>query len=465
MQRSDHLRRFRGGSIFILVMQSIAIAAGIVMLGVGDAAQAENARASMIGALLVIIPAIMIWNASILGGLFLVAIMGAEFALRILSDPFLPWPSIRSALYLTLSLWILREVIQYRRKSRRDGDDIGGSAIIRWGGAGVFALGGGAVALGLAHTYVSSSPATGLLTARQITGEQYRWMYDNDILGDAERVFLFSSDHGLTYSEGGNLLTNQYVSGWWREEDGDLDAGWIRIGEICSVEKTPTADDVEEVLYTIYTYGADSWLRILLPKKDGGDRQFLARMNYLNDQRMHKEVRSACDEKREPDWDLIAAGNGIKPDIIGPEDIDPDHLTWMRHNDFLTHKEQVLKFYSSGNYSIASGGLLLTNSYFGGWAEDTDGLKGWWFKLGDICTINKKKNATKTDGPLYKVESVDNWFQFHIPDKGGQDVAFIDQIKELNSAVRTDESEEACAAMLKEKAKEAKNEAIAAEAD
>jgi len=465
MERTEHLKRFRGAALFLLVIHAFALATGGVQLLSGNSGGVFDGGSMVAAALIIIVPALMVWNGSVLGAFVLILLWGSELIISLVDGSQFGWSQIRSVLYLGLSVWLLRELILYRRKSRRDDVPIGGSAIVRWGGIGVVGVMAGLFALGLAHTFVSSSPAKGLLTARQIPGEQYRWMYDNDILGNAERVFYYSSDIGKDYADGGKVLTDQFVGGWWRKDDGKLDSGWIKLGEICKVEETQTLDDVEETLYTIYTHGDDSWLRILLPKEDRADREFLARMNYLNDQKMHREVRSACDQNRDPNWDEIAAANGIERDIVGPEDVDADHLTWLRHNEFLTHKETVLKFYSSGNYSIASGGLLLTDAYFGGWAEDTDGLQGWWFRLGKICSIKKKKNATKTNGPVYKVESVDNWFQFNIPDDGGQDLAFINLIEAMNAEARTTETGAACEAMLKEKGEDPAEEIEDPESD
>ena len=294
---------------------------------------------------------------------------------------------------------------------------------------------------------------SGILTARQIPGEQYNWMLRNDLLGAAERVFYYSDDSGKPYTESGNLLTNQFVGAWWKE-DGELETGWIRIGEICRIEKTRTASDVEENMYTIHTFGDDSWLRILLPKSGGIDGEFVARMNYLNDEKMHSEVRSACDESREPDWEKIAARNGIQKRIVGPDAISQRQLSWLRHNDFLSREEEILSFYSNGHYSIATGGLLLTDTHFGGWTEDTDGLHSWWFEFGEICELKLKSEATKTKGPLFRVDSQDNWFQFHLPDDDAESLELIAQVEAMNSAAQTNEMGTACAAFLEEQSSE-----------
>lgn len=310
------------------------------------------------------------------------------------------------------------------------------------------------IAILSAGSFAEEDPRGGILTARQIPGEQYSWMFKNDLLGSAERVFYYSDDSGKPYTESGNLLTNQYVGAWW-QEDGELETGWIRIGEICRVEKTRTASDVEENMYTIHTFGDDSWLRILLPKSGGDDKEFMARMNYLNNEKMHREVRSACDEDREPDWELIAKGNGIEKRIVGPDAINQRQLSWLRHNDFLSREETILSFYSHGHYSISSGGLLLTDTHFGGWTEDTDGLHSWWFKLGEICSLGLQSEATDERGPLFRIDSTDNWFEFHLPDDDVESLYLVAQTQSMNDALQNEEMAKSCAAFLEEKNTEA----------
>ena len=464
MDRNEHLKRFRGAALFLLVMIVFTMGVSGLVMGSEDAGRALNSRYALIFAGTLLVPALMAWNGSLLGagalfGLLFIWALGN--AIVSFTGGGIGWPFIRSFLYLGVSGWLFRELYLYRRKSRAEGEPIGGSATIRWGGKGIVAAAGGLVVFGLTAPMLEPAQSP-VLTARQIPLDLYYWMYDNDILGTDERVFLFSRDTGKPYSESGNLLTNQYVGSWW-QEDGKLETGWIRLGEICRVEKTRTESDVQENLYTLHTFGEDSWLRILLPKRDGGEDVFLARMNYLNDQKMHHEVRSACDEDRMPDWDEIAASNGIQPNIIGPKDMRREHISWLRHNDYLTTKERLLKFYSHGHYSIATGGLLLTDQYFGGWSKDTDGLESWWFKFGEICSVKKEKPATKKRGPRYRVISVDdNWFQFNLPNANNQDEKFIALLNKLNQEARTDEQEAACTALLKAKAEKARSEASAA---
>ena len=422
---------------------------------VGDPAQATMGRTALAGALITIIPVLMVWNGSLIGAGALVALFIFEFVVGTDFAAGLSWPIVRSFLYLCSSVWIFRELFLYRRKSSVSGDPIGGSGLIRTTGTVLVGGLGLLMAVGTADT-LSPEEAGGLKTARQITSEQYRWMQENDIIGADERVFLMAEDSGLPYSDSGNVLTDKFVGAWWRNE-GELESSWIPLGEICRVEKTNTTSDVAENLYTIHTYGEDSWLRILLPKSGNSAREFLARMNYLNDQKMHREVRSACDEERLPDWDVIATGNGIERDIVGPEQVDAAHMSWLRHNGYLTPKEELLKFYSHGHYSISTGGLLLTDAFFGGWAEDADGLEAWWFEHGEICSFEKVEDATKSKGPRYRIESTDNWFQFNAPDRGGQDTALIRQLEALNDAAMTDAAKSACEAMLKEKESDAED--------
>lgn len=454
MDWAEHLKRFRGAALALIVVQGLVLAGGAEQFASGQSEAGQNLLA---GALLVLIPAIMVWNGSIFGGAALVMLLTADLILNIQQSEGIGWPIIRGCLYVAASLWIFRELFLYRRKIRTVEKPLGGSGFVRWTGSFLVVGFGALTAFGLMLETDTNPAPQNLLTARQIPGDQYQWMYDNNILGRDERVFLYAGDHDTPYSDGGNLLTTRYVGSWWRE-DGELDSGWIKLGEICSVEKTPTDDDVNGTLYTIHTFGGDSWLRILLPKSGREDREFLARMNYLNNQKMHREVRSACDEKREPDWDRIAASNGISRQLVQPEDMKPEHLTWLRHNEFLTHGEKVLKFYSYGNYAIDTGGLLLTDTHFGGWSEDSDGLQGWRFKFGEICTINKENETGETEDPKYRVESVDNWFQFQLPAKDGQSLALIEQIKDMNEAARSEDEEEACKAMLKEKIEAAKKD-------
>ena len=449
MDRDLHKRRFRGAALFIIVINTFALLLGLLLLGADTSEQGVSAGDIIAGAAIVILPAVMTLNGSVFGGVILLILLTAEFVLEASEGAGINWPTIRSVLFIGLAAWIVSELIRYRIRSHEEAEPIGGSAVIRWGGKGLIAAGAAALAVMASGNFMQSAPGR-VLTAQQIPGEQYSWMVNNNILGSAERVFYFSEDSGVPYTESGNLLTDHYIGAWWQEE-GELETGWIRIGEICRVEKTRTASDVAENMYTIYTFGEESWLRILLPKADGGDKTFMARMNYLNDEKMHSEVRSACDENREPDWDIIAAGNGIQNKFVGPEDVSQSQLSWLRHNDFLSREETLLKFYANGHYSVSSGGLLLTDLYFGGWSEDTDGLHGWWFKFGEICDVRQVKDATKTRGPLYRIESQDQWFEFHLPEEGDQDTELIADVTRMNAVAQSEETATACAAFMAEK--------------
>ena len=449
MDRNLHKRRFRGAALFIIVINTLGLLMGLLLLGTDMSESDVSAGEIIAGAAVVILPAVMALNGSIFGGTLLLILFTAEVVVNYSEGPAMGWPMIRSVLYLGLGAWLLSELIRYRIRSHKEAEPIGGSATIRWGGKGAVVAGAAGLAVTMSGVSVQSVPS-GILTARQIPGEQYSWMMNNNILGSAERVFYFSEDAGVPYTESGNLLTDQYIGAWWQEE-GELETGWIRIGEICRVETTRTASDVAENMYTIYTFGEASWLRILLPKAGNDDQTFLARMNYLNDEKMHSEVRSACNENREPDWELIAGSNGIQKRVVGPEAVTQPHLSWLRHNDFLSRKESILKFYANGHYSISSGGLLLTDTHFGGWSEDTDGLHSWWFEHGEICDVQKKKEATKTRGPLYRVESQRYWFEFHVPDEDGQDEALISEVRAMNANAQSEDTAEACAAFMEEK--------------
>ena len=236
MNRSLHLRRFRAAALFIIVMNLIALVIGVVMFLTGASAGDVEFDASVVitATILVLVPAFMAWNGSIIGAVLLLTLLTAELVLSFDTAALMQWETLRGVVYVFLGSWILGELIRYRLRSREVSEAIGGSATIRWGGKGLVAFGAAAMAM-MSYGYQVPSAPTGILTARQISGEQYRWMVNNNILGVAERVFYFSDDAGKPYTESGNLLTDQFIGAWWQEE-GELETGWIRIGEICRVE-------------------------------------------------------------------------------------------------------------------------------------------------------------------------------------------------------------------------------------
>lgn len=440
-----HRRRMRGIATFFIVIGALGVVSGSLMLtGISDQYSWDYGVAMVIYGAGILVAGVMARNASRAAAVFIaVWIILFSIPLDQYSTPANIAKGIRSIAYLAASVVMAWSAFRYHALARREGFPLVGTPIIRWGGIPILVACASVVALGL---WALQNPiSTAVVSGKNIPDEHIEWMKEQKYLTAGETPLLFYSEGIASIAEGGNLLTTKYVGSWWRE-DGELSAYWFKHGEVCRVEEKSKGGIFEDAVYRLHGTGDENWVEIWLSTEDDRHKDFLTRMNYLNEQNMHPRYKEVCDSGEAIDWDAFAVANGIAPGLVSSEELPDAHREWLVKEKYLLEDERVELFYSHGRYGIDEGGVLLTDTYFGGWYQSRYELAGYWRKLGRICNIVELGADDDTSDAEYRVELPgDDWFKFRLPQQNGEDALFIDRLTEMNAAAQTPEHAEACA--------------------
>ena len=267
-----------------------------------------------------------------------------------------------------------------------------------------------------------------------------------DLLESDERVLFFYSEGIFSIEEGGNILTNKYVGAWQKDADG-LNDYWQRLGEICRIETVVEGRPLEDALYKIYGPDEDSWFHILLSIEDDGHKRFLRRMSVMNERRMHPVVKDACDTGKPLDRITLAKANGIGQSLVTASSVTEDQKEWLFNQGYLTRDEEIISFYSYGEYDISPGGSLLTDTYFGGWYDKGGSVQGNWAKLEEICSLERVDPSDVSDTPLFLMNyGEEDWFRFQLPAEASE--TLVPSILEQVAERQTDDQKAVCEARL-----------------
>ena len=391
--------------------------------------------------------AVMAWNGSRAASMAMVA----WFVLNaILQDRF-GLGLIIPILHVAATLLLTWHAFAYWRTCRQEEQTAGGSSLLRWLGwlvpAPVMLL----AMIGMAADQYMIDPD--LMESQEILPEYVQWMREKGLLVENERPLMLYADGVLSLDEGGNVLTDKYVGSWWTE-DGEIESGWVRLGEVCRVERSEENSGWGETAYTFHGLGAQNWIELYLPDQTDAARRFFDKFHYLNALHMDTEIEAACTEDRPVDWQKVAVNHGIPSAVISGSELSRQHLNWLRGQKFLLVDEKPLFFYSYGIYEISEGGSLLTDQYFGGWAQERDGVEDWWSELGDICSIEEMQldeepdpTEPKLDSRYYRVTTPDDgWFEVRLSPEDEYDRDMIEKARELVRAAQTPAQIRACTA-------------------
>lgn len=277
-----------------------------------------------------------------------------------------------------------------------------------------------------------------------------QWLSEEEFLFEGEKPLYFYMDGVFSIDEGGSLLTDQYVGGWWQEHN-QVQSSWVKLGEICKVEQRTEGSWWEDAVYRVHGPGSETWVELWLSVEGNVHTHFISRMKSINNRLMTPEVQKFCDEGRPIDWQEIAAMNGISSEIVGSENVSETQQSWLREQEYLMEDETILHFYSYGHYSIEEGGGLLTDLYIGGWYTRDGELGAWWGELGKICSITRLEDSVGETRVLYKIVASDKGgLELSLPKSGERVDQMIAQTLALNEAAMTDEDKTACAAIAEE---------------
>ena len=154
-----------------------------------------------------------------------------------------------------------------------------------------------------------------ILSKPDISDEQIAWMEEQSFLLDGETPIFFYQDDPRSIEVGGNLLTDQYVGSWWRDE-GELGSRFFKLGELCEIEKIQDGGRNEVAIYRLYGPDRDEeWAEVWLSVVGDRHLDFIRRTNTFNNRRMNDAFKAFCDRGEAVDWSVVRAANGI-PDRI-----------------------------------------------------------------------------------------------------------------------------------------------------
>ncbi len=439
-------RRMRGIATFFLIISVIGFSANMLLTLTSSDVRFTSEQLWERGfyAVFMFITALMAWNGSRFGAVLLFLLIVSGFwALSEMLDARAIGGLVRIVIYTGLSGALVWSAHRYHQECSIEDIPLGGSALIRWGGLALAAPALGLVIFGIA--ILMSPISTAVVAGSDVDQEHRVWMFEQEYLLADETIEYFYSEGLMSISEGGSLLTNKYVGGWW-QDDGELGSYWVKLGEVCRIETISEGDYFTDANYKIHGAGPDNWLQLVLSVEGGGDDRFIRRMSVINERNMHAVVKAACDAGTKIDREALALANGIEPGIVTAQLVKPNQIAWLKTNKYLNNNETILKFYSTGDYHIDEGGSLLTDQYFGGWYVKQGTRSDVWAKLGEICSVEQIDQEDPSGDELYKITFGEGgWYQFHLPQHAGGGSALIKQLKSLNEAAMTDEAKVACA--------------------
>ena len=446
LTRINARRRMRGLATFFMVVSIIgALAIGILSLS----DQGGDATLDLIGRAIIAIglfgSALSAWHGSRVAGVFLLIIL--------LISPVLHFAGVeemsaggwaRSLVYAALAIVLVVSAFRYHRLVESEGRLLEGNAALRLGGTLVGA--GVVLILFLGSTFVTAGLSTAILRESEITETQIEWLREKGFLTPEERPIYLYFDGAFSMQEGGSLLSHDYVGGWW-QENGELQAVWLPMGQVCEVKTVTEGSLFQDAIYSIHSPGDEKWVQLWLSTEADLHKHFISRLKSINKRTTRPEIQEFCKQGRVLDWTEIAAGNGISQGLVSEDDMPADQLDWLREKKYLVERESILNFYSYGTYHIKEGGVLLTDVYFGGWDEDGDDLRSWWYELGSICRIEEVDVGSSEQFAYYEFEEAGKTpVKFVLPAKDGQAAKLIKTTKSLNQSAKTDEQRIACKA-------------------
>lgn len=445
-QRVKVRRRMRGVATFFIVISIIGLLGSVAAFLTGRSEFDEYelfALAIIVFGML--LSAVSAWHGSRVAALVLLLFLALTPLSAVMQwDELDPPDWVRSALYISLAVWMLTNSVRYHRLSRQFSESIGGLSWLRWSAKLVSAS--LLLFIGFGFAVLSVGVSSSIIKGADMTEEQLIWLFEQGYLTNDERPLYLNLDGAFSIAEGGSLLTNTYVGGWW-QEDGEQRSVWIKLGEICQVKTLKQGDLFEPAVYSVHSPGDELWVELWLSVENDQHDRFMSRMKTINNRKKRPEVQAFCDQNRAIDWDEIAAANGISRDIIHGADVSEAHRLWLAEQQFLLDQEQILEFFSYGRFSIAEGGALLTESYFGGWWESSGEVQGWWANIGEICDITIPETEDADISALYRVSTSDgDWVDLSLPTKNNQGAQLAQRVLEMNARAETDEHRVACQA-------------------
>ncbi|MEM5517033.1 hypothetical protein WNY37_08720 [Henriciella sp. AS95] len=301
--------------------------------------------------------------------------------------------------------------------------------------------------VGVLASVLPGNVSFNIVSGSDIDAEQLAWMRQENLLDAEERPLLFYSDGFFSIKEDGNLLTDKYLGSWWQESDGELVSAWIRLGAICKVEPSEANSDFRLSAYAAYSVDDREPVVFWLPKGDPLHQAFIERIGYLNARHTNAELSTACEEGRSPDWSRVAKLNGLPGGAIEAHEISRSILNWLRGEEYLLTGEEPLWLSSTASFDLEEGGVLMSDSYFGGWWQESGVTDSVWFAHGGICEIEILAEESNDITTRYRASGPgnENYLSFSLPAGTERTEQRIALLRQVTSERQTSEQAEACA--------------------
>jgi len=446
MDSTEHFRRFRIIAIIYLCLGAFSLLSGTAALFAGTEANQELYLGLVVVGAIMTVCAIGAYNASRSAFILLLLLMG--------SGPFVGGWAVGTVVITALHAGALAfgtwHAFAYWRAQKPQGLPVRGNGVLRWAVAGLMAP----VCLGLVVLMVwhqNSEIDVEMVAGSDIPPAHLDWMIEQKFLFRSELPIYFYSDAIASIREDGNLLTDKFVGGWHVDDDGELVSSWVALGEVCRVEQRTEGDWLTPAYYVFYEAGeTDPSAEIFLPVSQNAPARFLERFNRLNSRHQDREVADACRENRAIDWSRVAANNGIHDRVVPGDAVTKSQRHWLLGEQYLLPEETISLFYSYGTYSIAKGGSMLTDRFFGGWLETHGQRDSQWFRLGEICSLTEADPTDEDEAPssvsYTATDAEENWLTFVLSTKDNGHLRMIDSVLTANLDAQTEAQLAACQA-------------------
>lgn len=131
------------------------------------------------------------------------------------------------------------------------------------------------IGLGLMST-VGVFPSTRVQAASEIFASDREILIDKGIVSEKEKLEYFYSFGITDILEGGNVLTDKFVTLYFTDENAELKIYQIPIYDIVGIEIQSDGGSFEPSVYRVKTADPDVWINLILSAENKGDKTFVS---------------------------------------------------------------------------------------------------------------------------------------------------------------------------------------------
>jgi ribosomal protein L37E len=250
-------------------------------------------------------------------------------------------------------------------------------------------------------------PATvSVLPGSQLSEKDVSYLVDNNIIDSNEQVLLFYSVGPFSIFDDGNILTDERVISYTREE-GDLTVYNTSLENIEGFEITEKGDSFSDSALAIFVKKGEDFL-LFLATEEGGDQRFLNELNSLMSEK--GLVRSEA--------------------VIEGSDLLQSEISFLVSENIINQNEQIKLFYSTGYTQILDEGNILTENRLISYFRDEDGLGVAEVLIKNIKNTQLIEQEEDSDLNLFEItDDAGETFQINLPVNDAGSDQFLDAIR------------------------------------